>query len=140
MKLCPSCSRHLKRDQATCPFCQVTILVSNSPLAAISLAAGLALAGCNGDDGETTETTGGTSSTSTSASSTTADSTTMESTSTSTSTGSTTAESTTMEMTTSTTTSSAVTTDAYAAPPVPDALSPEAPTDAPTPSTKKRER
>ncbi|MEZ4453772.1 MAG: hypothetical protein R3B09_30230 [Nannocystaceae bacterium] len=54
MKLCPGCSRHVKRDQATCPFCQATITPPTSPLAVVTLAAGLALAGCNGDDGEST--------------------------------------------------------------------------------------
>jgi len=51
VKLCQACSRHLRADTTTCPFCHAAAPAVPPRLAALSLAAGLALAGC-GDDGK----------------------------------------------------------------------------------------
>ncbi|MBK8261712.1 MAG: hypothetical protein IPK80_10275 [Nannocystis sp.] len=69
MKLCPACSRHLRDNPTTCPFCHTALSHGAPKLAALSLAAGLALAGC-GDDGKSPG-TDGTTDTSSSSSSTT---------------------------------------------------------------------
>ena len=63
MKLCPACSRHLRRDATSCPFCGATLTGPSRSLAALSLAAGLAMAGC-GDDGKEPTTSASSSSTS----------------------------------------------------------------------------
>lgn len=131
MKTCPACARHLKLSATTCPFCQASLGATSPTLAALSLAAGLALAGCSADDGESTtgESTGASSSTTSSTAS---------------STSSTTAETTTTTSSTSTssTTDMSGPVSAYGGPPVdtitdgktvlppPDADAPVSPADA----------
>lgn len=50
MILCSRCSRHLRGGARTCPFCGAAQTIAAPSSAALILAAGLALAGCTGDD------------------------------------------------------------------------------------------
>ncbi len=76
MKLCPSCSRYLRADTAVCPFCTAKVPTSPAKLLALSLAVGLAVSGCAGDDGETSESSASTTSSSTTTTTTTTSTTT----------------------------------------------------------------
>ncbi|MCB9565714.1 MAG: hypothetical protein H6710_00540 [Myxococcales bacterium] len=53
MRICPGCSRHLRADATTCPFCQKTTQAPTAAALALTLVAGVAsvtLVGCTGDD------------------------------------------------------------------------------------------
>ena len=58
---CHACNRHISTSESSCPFCGAAFHTSSDPsarkLMGVALAFGLALAGCDGDDGDSDDMT-----------------------------------------------------------------------------------